>query len=116
MLVCNERLTLVRHIREDDGDRYECIPINGGSWYRKISIAVSAEGAKPVNTCICRIPLAVIPEGITPKSGDFMVRGAINAVTRAPVDFGDFDYMQITSVGDNRRGAKWMWHWAVSGA
>lgn len=112
MLACNEVLTLVRHIREKDGDRYECSAVPCASWFRKEIVAISPDGAKPVNTCICRIPgETVMPE---PHAGDYLVRGIVRDVSRAPNDFGGLDYMQITSVGDNRRGG--LPHWRVSGA
>ena len=113
MLMCNENLTLVRHIREDDGDRYECVPVSGGSWYRKKIIAIGTDGARPVNTCQCRIPDGVLPDGVSPRVGDYMVRGTVGAVSRGAADFGSLDYMLISSVGDNRRGR--FQHWAVSG-
>lgn len=112
MLACDEVLTLVRHIREQDGDRYECIPVPGASWYRKTTIAVSADGAKPVGTCICRIPEGVI--AVPPSVGDFVVRGSLKQVERAPRDLAGTEYMQVTSVGDNRRGR--LKHWRVEGA
>lgn len=114
MLGCTETVTLVRHLREDDGDRYECVPIPGASWFRKTAIAVSPEGAKPVSTCVCRIPEGVLAKGAAPAVGDFLVHGPVAAVSRPPVDFRDLDYMQITSVGDNRRGR--LGHWRVDGA
>lgn len=113
MLACSEVLTLVRHIREDDGDRYECAAIHGGSWYRKTSIALSGDGAKPVGTCSVRFPPEAL-DGAGPKVGDYLVRGRLSAVQRAPKDFGGLDYIQVTTVSDNRRGR--LPHWGVSGA
>lgn len=74
MLACDETMTLVRHIREDDGDRYECTAIRGGSWYRKTSIALNGDGAKPVGTCSVRFPPEAL-DGAGPKVGDYLVRG-----------------------------------------
>lgn len=114
MLMCNETLTLVQHIREDDSDRYVCAQIKGGSWYRKMAVAISTDGAKPVNTCRSRIPAAALPADVVPKEGDFLVRGSLTAVSKIPVDFAGVDFILISSVGDNRRGR--FQHWAVSGA
>lgn len=114
MLGCTGILTLVRHIREDDGDRYICVPVAGASWFRKTAVAVSESGAKPVSTCVCRIPEGALPRGAEPAVGDFLVRGAVAAVLWAPGDFRGLDYMQITSVGDNRRGR--LRHWRADGA
>lgn len=112
MLGCNVPVTLVRHIGDKDGDRYECVPVSDVSWFRKEIIAISAEGAKPVNTCVCRIPVSSL--NIAPETGDYLVHGSVQGVNRAPQDFGTLDYMQITSVGDNRRGG--LPHWRVSGS
>lgn len=114
MLMCTETLTLVQHIRDDDSDRYVCVKIQGGSWYRKTAIAVSADGAKPVNTCRSRIPVSAIPADVAPKEGDYLVRGSLGVVDKVPADFSGADFMLISSVGDNRRGR--FQHWAVSGA
>lgn len=114
MLGCDERLTLVQCVKEQDGDRYLCVPIVWASWYRKKAIAITADGAKPVNTCTVRIPDGVLPAEVIPTTDDFMVRGIVEAVTRAPADLTGLDYMRITAVGDNRRGR--LRHWAVSGA
>lgn len=111
--MCNETLTLVQHIRESDSDRYVCVPVKGGSWYRKLAVAVSADGAKPVNTCRSRIPVTALPDNVAPKVGDFLVRGSLTDVYKAPADFSGNDFMLISSVADNRRGR--FQHWAVSG-
>lgn len=114
MLGCTETLTLVKHIASGDEDRYACVPVSGASWYRKRAVALSESGAKPVHTCICRIPADALPAGAVPAAGDFLVRGAVAAAGRPPRDFGALDYMQVTAVGDNRRGR--LGHWSVSGA
>ena len=113
MLMCNETVTLVRHIAERDGDRYECIAIVGASWYGKAQMVVSVQGAAPQNTYKGRIPEALMPTGITPCKGDWLVRGVIASVDRAPDAFANREHFRITAVGDNRRGR--FSHWVVSG-
>lgn len=113
MLACTETVTLVRPIREDDGDRYTCAVIHGASWYRKAVVALDGNGAKPVPVCKVRIPVEVMPEGIAPEEGDYLVRGLLEAVQRAPADFADLEYILLTTVGDNRRGR--FPHWFLSG-
>lgn len=113
MLMCNETVTLVRHVAEKDGDRYECIAIVGASWHGKAQMVVSAQGAMPQNTFKSRIPEALLPTGITPRKGDWLVRGVIASVDRAPAAFSGRENFQITAVGDNRRGRHR--HWTVSG-
>ena len=114
VLMCNENLTLIQHIREADSDRYSCVAIQGGSWYRKLAVAISEAGAKPVNTCRSRIPAAALPADVVPKEGDFLVRGSLTSVSKIPADLAGHDFILISSVGDNRRGK--FQHWAVSGA
>lgn len=113
MLSCTETVTLVHPIRGDDKDSYICTVIHGVSWYRKAVIAPSGDGAKPVPVCKVRIPAENMPESITPEEGDYLVRGKLEAVRRAPADFSEREYALITVVGDNRRGR--LQHWFLSG-
>ena len=113
MLACTETVTLVHPVREDDGDAYVCTVIRGASWYRKAVIAPDGDGAKPVPVCKVRIPAGDMPQGVVPEEGDYLVRGVLEAVQRAPADFAGRDYMLITSVSDNCRGR--LQHWALSG-
>ena len=101
-LACNEVLTLVRHIKDQNGDRYVCYPINGASWYEKMVVATSGDGAKPVNVVKVRIPSKVVP-ACMPAKLDFIVKGKVEAVER-PSDLKGQIYFQITAVSDNRRG------------
>jgi hypothetical protein len=55
MLECNKTVTLIHHEKGIDGDTYDCIVCNNASWFKKITISTSADGAKPVNTYECRI-------------------------------------------------------------
>lgn len=113
MLACTETVTLVHPIREDDGDTYFCTVIHGASWYRKAAIIADGDGAKPAPVCKVRIPAENMPRGITPEEGDYVVRGELEGVQRAPADFSEREYMLATVVGDNRRGA--LQHWSLSG-
>lgn len=114
MLACTETVTLVHPIREDDGDTYVCIVIRGASWYRKSVIALDGDGAKPVPVCKVRIPAENMPEGVIPEEGDYLVRGVLESVQRAPADFAEREYLLATVVGDNRRGR--LQHWFLSGS
>ena len=113
MLACTETVTLVHPVREDDGDNYTCTVIHGASWYRKAVIALDGDGAKPVPVCKVRIPAENMPEGVTPEEGDYLVRGVVESIQRAPAEFAEREYMLVTTVGDNRRGR--LQHWALSG-
>lgn len=113
MLACAETVTLVHPVREDDGDTYVCTVIQGASWYRKAVITPDGDGARPVPVCKARIPAGDMPEGITPEEGDYLVRGVLETVRRAPADFAEREYMLATVVGDNRRGR--LRHWFLSG-
>lgn len=113
MLACTETVTLVHPVREDDGDAYLCTVIRGASWYRKAVIAPDGDGAKPAPVCKVRIPAENMQPGVTPEEGDYLVRGTLEAVQRAPADFAGMEYMLATTVGDNRRGR--FRHWFMSG-
>lgn len=113
MLACTETVTLVHPIREDDGDTYVCTVIHGASWYRKAVVWLDGDGAKPVPVCKVRIPAGDMPEGVVPEEADWLVRGVVERVQRAPADFEEREYMLITAVGDNCRGR--LPHWALSG-
>lgn len=113
MLACTETVTLVHPVREDDGDAYTCIAIHGASWHRKAVVALDGDGAKPVPVCKVRIPAENMPEGAVPEEGDYLVRGVLEAVERAPADFAGREYVLLTTVGDNRR--RRFPHWFLSG-
>lgn len=110
-LACTETLTLVHHVKAKDADSYECYQINGASWYEKTQVAISADGAKPVNLITVRIPEAALPICL-PEKLDFLVKGEISGVSK-PADLKGSNYFQITAVSDNRRGS--LPHVKVSG-
>lgn len=109
MLGCDKTVTLVRY---GDDERYACTVIHGASWFSKQVVAVSEDGAKPVNMLQCRIPAENMPAGLEPRAGDNLVLGGLEAVERL-ADLEGRTYFQITAVGDNRRGR--LSHWALSG-
>lgn len=113
MLACTETVTLVHPVRGDDGDTYACTTIHGASWYQKAVVALDGDGAKPVPVCKVRVPAENMPDGISPEEGDYLVRGALDTVNRAPADLADREYALITTVGDNRRGR--FPHWFLQG-
>jgi hypothetical protein len=111
MLACTETVTLIHHIAEDNGDKYVCFPVyNKASWFAKITIATSADGAKPVNTYDVRIMDAL--EGKIPELGDYCVKGIVEHVTK-PADLKGLEYFRITAIGKNFRSV--LPHWRVSG-
>lgn len=112
-LACTETVTLVHPLRGDDGDAYHCTVIHGASWYRKAVVAVDGDGARPVPVCKVRVPAEHMPEGAVPEEGDYLVRGVLEEVHRAPADLAGREYVLLTAVGDNRRGR--LPHWALSG-
>ena len=108
VLGCTETITLIHHIKDDD--TYECHTVNKASWYSKNTITTSGDGAKPVNTYDVRVFGDFI--GITPSTGDYVVRGIIENI-ETPRDLNGVEYFRITSVSDNRRGG--LPHWRLSG-
>lgn len=119
MLMCNEILTLVHHVREPDSDRYELTEIKGASWYAKtlVSAPISQMGNKGLaaeNTVKVRIPENNMPAEVKMQPGDYLIRGSFtSSVKHAPKDFADTEYRKIIGVSDNRRGRNP--HWAVTG-
>lgn len=106
---CTETITLVRHIKDDE-DTYTCHTVNNASWFSKVTISTSADGAKPVNTFEVR----VFDEfsGVVPALGDYVVKGIAEGI-ESPTDLKNMVYFRITAISDNRRGG--LPHWRVSG-
>ena len=111
LLLGNQTVTLVKHIKADT-DTYACYRMSGASWFAKITITTSGDGAKPVNTYISRIPAECFPSGVQPAMGDYMVRGVVTAISK-PSDLKGLDHFRITAVGANNRGG--LAHWRVDG-
>lgn len=111
-VTCVETVTLVHHIRGADSDSYKCYVIENVSWYEKMAVAVSADGAKPVNSIVIRIPAEDLPD-VMPEKLDYIVKGVLDAFS-VPRDLLGRICFQITSVSDNRRGG--LPHVKVSGA
>jgi hypothetical protein len=109
ILGCTETVTLVHHIKDDD-DTYTCHPAKNASWFSKVTISTSADGAKPVNTFEVRV-FGEFP-GTEPSLGDYVVKGIVEGI-ESPTDLKNMVYFRITAISDNRRGG--LPHWRVSG-
>ena len=112
MLMCNETVTLIRHIKTADGDSYEPIIITGASWFGKFKLTPGDASANAATEITVRVPAEQMPGGIIPRTGDYMARGAVSVYTLEEI--GKTESFEILSVGDNRRGR--LKHWRVSGA
>lgn len=112
-LTCDEAVTLVHHVKGNDTDAYMCYPINGASWYEKIQVSTSSDGAMPKSVIISRIPEENLPECL-PEISDYLVYGTVEAVSR-PSDLKGMLYFRITCVSDNRR-SRLLPHVRVSGS
>lgn len=110
---CSETVTLVHHVKEIDADTYACYPINGASWYEKVQVSTSSDGATPKSVIISRIPVENLPECL-PEVSDYLVYGSVAAVAR-PSDLRGMKYFKITSVSDNRHN-RLLPHVRVSGS
>lgn len=110
MLACDQTITLVKHIAAADGDSYSCRIVDHASWYSRVSIVTSGDGAKPVNTYEVRIMSAL--EGAAPELGDYCVHGEVSGVKK-PADLKEREYFRITAIGKNLRGN--LPHWRLSG-
>lgn len=109
MLGCTETITLVHHIKDDD-DTYTCHTVNNASWFSKVTISTSADGAKPVNTFEARIFGDFL--GVEPSLGDYCVKGVVEGIEK-PSDLKNAVYFRITAIGNNKRGG--LSHWRLSG-
>lgn len=113
MLACNKTLTLVHHIKEQNGDRYECVLIPNCSWFSKLRSTLTDRGAMLQRYTQVRFP--VMPIGAQIVKGDFIVNGVVSAVSR-PSDLEGMEYFTVMDVADNTRGGGVMLpHWAVIG-
>lgn len=110
MLMCDQTVTLVHHVKGDDGDTYTCTTFDNASWFARNTITTSGDGAQPVNTYEVRI---MTKEDIAPDMGDYVVLGAVESVSK-PSDLVSYDHFRVTAIGDNRRG--WLAHWRLSGS
>lgn len=109
MLMCNQTVTVVHHVKGVDDDSYICTPFGGASWFKKLTISTDGDGAKPINTYETRI---MSGEDITVALGDYVVLGIVSEIEK-PSDLETFDHFRITAIGDNRRGG--LAHWRFSG-
>lgn len=112
-LTCNRKVTLVHHVRGDDADTYDFHVIDGVSWYEKVQVYTSGDGAKPSSVVISRIPESKLPEAM-PEISDYLVLGVVEAISR-PSDLRGTKYFRITSVSDNRHD-RLLPHVRVSGS
>ena len=113
MLACTEIVTLVRHIAGEDDDTYKCVTVEGASWFAKTAIVGNGTRLTTGNVLKCRIPDGLLKDEDAPRTGDYLVRGAIASV-RKPADLKGYSHFKVEAVGDNRRGG--LPHWVVSGA
>lgn len=117
MLVCNEAVTLVRHVKTKTDDTFTCTAIVGASWYAKTVLQAPAQmgvnGVQPANVIKVRIPAENMPGDVEILKGDYLVRGMVNGVSSLD-DLKGREFMKVMTVGDNRRGR--LQHWAVAGA
>ena len=89
--------------------------IHGVSWFGKLIATPENKGLTGAAKITVRIPEDAMPD-ITIRNGDFIVRGAVDAIEKQ-ADLKGLEYFTVLSVGDNRR-SRWkaLRHWAASGA
>lgn len=117
MLACTETITHIRlrYDRKTDTDAYICTVIHGVSWFGKLIATPENKGLTGAAKITVRIPEDAMPD-ITIRNGDFIVRGAVDAIEKQ-ADLKGLEYFTVLSVGDNRRSRrKDLRHWVVSGA
>lgn len=114
MLMCDECLTLVQHVREPNNDIYRKTIIEDASWYSKVKVELKDKGLVSANMVKVRIPEENMPEGVRIQTGDFLVRGNIHDDIAKPSDIVQYEHIKIMSVGNNCRGR--LRHWVVVGS
>ena len=117
MLACTETITHIRlcYDRKTDLESYVCTAIHGVSWFGKLIATPENKGLTGAAKITVRIPEDAMPN-ITIRNGDFIVRGAVDAIEKQ-ADLKGLEYFTVLSVGDNRRSRrKDLRHWVVSGA
>lgn len=109
MIECKNTITVIHHDKAGDADKYICMSYGQASWFKKLTISTSADGAKPVNTYDVRI---MGDMDIQVDMGDYVVLGTVEGIEK-PSDLKNIEHFRITAVGDNRRGS--LAHWRLSG-
>lgn len=113
MVACNKVLTLVHHIKSEDGDEYECTIIPSCSWFSRLRTSLTDRGAMMQRYTYVRFPK--LPDGAKIEKGDFIVNGIVSAISR-PSDLGGMEYMTVLDIADNTRGGGVMLpHWSIVG-
>lgn len=112
-LACDETITLVQLVENDDQDTYVCTPIQNASWFSKVTVALEYRGVRSADIVKIRIPEEDMPDDVTIRNGDFVVRGTVSATITKQADLAAYDHATVVSVGDNRRGS--LRHWVVTG-
>lgn len=110
MLECTQTVTLMHHVKGDDGDTYVCTTHSGASWFSHRAITSSGDGAKPSHSYEVRL---MTTADITVDEGDFVILGAHTGLT-TPATLKGLQHFRINRIGDNRRGM--LAHWRLSGA
>ena len=77
--------------------------IKNASWYEKFQSALTGGGFRSDNIVKIRIPTE---DDLKIEKGDRVTKGKLSECPK--------DALTILSVGDNRKGSKNMWHWAVT--
>lgn len=113
MLMCNEKITLVKHVKKADQDQYTAVVINGASWFGKVKISPTADGAASATEVTCRIPADKMPDGVVPEVGDYILRGETEEAPTLERLTESGNAFEVLSIGDNRRGN--IPHWRLSG-
>lgn len=113
ILACDEAVTYIAHSGAENADGYAMTLIDGASWYAK-RIYSPGDGAAVSTETIVRVPEENVPQGLRFSTGDYIARGDRTGSAFDPKLLQDPECFQITSIGDNRRGA--LPHWRISGS
>ena len=103
MLACTETITLVQQEEGVESDTYRCTVIDGVSWYDRAKAVLQEHGLTAMRETKIRIPESVLPPGVFPQEGNFIVRGEVSEITQI-TGLADYVSIRVMAVGDNRRG------------
>lgn len=101
MLNCDETITLVKY----NGTAYNCIVVNGVSWFDKTQIKTENAGLVFANATKIRIPSEKVPSSL-PEVDDQIIKGTLpsSLTVVKPADLYPYHPRKIMGVGDNRHG------------
>ena len=83
-------------------DAYQGTVVSGVSFFSKIATTVSTDGLKAACEATLRIPLVVLPSGLSLKNGDLVCEGALQTNPAGRLEIDNISSQVFTIVGITR--------------